>query len=756
MEVGYAFNALLMLVRDVSIYYHVRSSALSAGQITIDFNNVFGRHMESFYRRKNHITDAMWEHELGGDASVDIRTVRKWLGPRDRKLQTILDDRLAARGRRDEYTCEWFQRYLLDFSRGKDDILAVTGPAGCGKSVLAGWITERLQRPLGRKTHQTLSYTVGEYLWPFTLHSLPCLRANNLRVEADIPSKTGSISIAKNLILQLLESNVGNVALFNALVKVHEMSLEPKEASQLEKALWNALDTGLGSIVAKSENLMIVVDGLDEVRGGEKTAIAIRDHLARLSLNHPTVQSIILSRDPVTTSTKAKIQKLEITSDRTHSDLQHMTEHALQNYTHYRDLDGFKQEGTAEQISHASKGNFLWVILTVLFLRQETSQEAFMKAVKAVKDAPKSLSETIEKIINTLDFSKSHTKLLLSWMLVAERPLTVTEVNCFLNVDLQKGTLHERAIDIKSELGQAYGSLVVIQNGFVRFRHSAIWAHLARIQADGKKLLTHKDGQTDLTMRLLTYCKHSLTKVYEPAFTPVDMVDVDELFHKHSLLEYAVRNWTIHFRNSSMYRDTGSYELSNEFKAIFPSSTHLAMLEWTCWETQSSTIEAIAMHKVALRIRESVFTEKHESVLQTLIICGNLYRKVSNVHEAGTCFYRASHIGQQILHKNSTVTITCATTFLTVTESIFITKRTELVTRKEEVLKYVIGACKHQYGKTSDIVIRYYKVLAQLYVEIHEEQSAEIIWRELHEIIILRHGKGSEVCLPTGVVSRSV
>lgn len=567
-----------------------------------------------------------------------------------------------------------------------------------------------------------------------------------MNIEADIPSKTSSISIAKNLILQLLESNVGNVALFNALVKVHDMSLDSKDTTQLGKALWNALDTGLGGIVAKSENIMIVVDGLDEVHGGEQTVKTIRDHLAAISMKHSTVQTVILSRDPVTSSNRAKIQKLEITSDHTHSDLQHMTEHALKHYAHFHNLEEFKREGIAEQISHSAKGNFLWVILTAMFLKQETTLEGFMKAVKTVKDSPKSLSDTIEKVINTLDFSKSHTKLLLSWMLVAERPLTVAEVSCFLNVDLQKGTLHERALDIKSELGNAYGSLVVIQNGFVRFRHSAIRSHLAKSQADAKKLLSHKDAQTDLTMRLLAYCKFSLTKAYEPAFSPVDMVDVDELFHKHSLLEYAVRNWTIHFRSSSLHRLTGSYELSNEFKAIFPSSTHLAMLEWACWEMQSSTVDAIGMHDLALRVRESVFTEKHESVLQTIIVCGNLHRKISSVQEAGTCFYRASHIGQQILHKNSSITITCATTFLTVTESITTTKRTEFVSRKEEVLKYVIVACKHQYGKTSDTVIRYYKVLAQLYVEIHEEKEAEIIWRELHEIIILRHGKGSEVC----------
>lgn len=104
----------------------------------------------------------MWTSQLQDEnESVDIRTVRKWLSVRDNTIQNILNDRRSVRGQRDEYTCDWFQRYLLDFSRGKDELFSVTGPSGCGKSVLAGWIVERLQRPLGRKTHTTLSYIVG-------------------------------------------------------------------------------------------------------------------------------------------------------------------------------------------------------------------------------------------------------------------------------------------------------------------------------------------------------------------------------------------------------------------------------------------------------------------------------------------------------------------------------------------------------------------------------------------------------------------
>lgn len=159
---GQAFNDMVLLVSDVAIHYRGAASG-SYVEVNFDFNIKFGKHMEKFYRRKNHITDAMWEYQLDDSVSIDIRTIRKWLSTRDNTIQSILDDRLSARGQRDEYTCDWFQRHLLDFSRNKDDVFAITGPPGCGKSVLAGWIIERLQRPLGRKTHATLSYMIGTY-----------------------------------------------------------------------------------------------------------------------------------------------------------------------------------------------------------------------------------------------------------------------------------------------------------------------------------------------------------------------------------------------------------------------------------------------------------------------------------------------------------------------------------------------------------------------------------------------------------------
>lgn len=160
-EVGDAFKTLLVLLREIAVYYQLKINDIPSNQVSLDFGAAFGRHLEAFYKRKNHIVDSMWEYTLGDNISVDIRTIRKWLVPNDRIVRTIVDDSLAARAHRDEFSCEWFQRPLLDFSRGEEDVMVINGPAGCGKTFLSGWILERLQWPLGRKTYSTISYSVG-------------------------------------------------------------------------------------------------------------------------------------------------------------------------------------------------------------------------------------------------------------------------------------------------------------------------------------------------------------------------------------------------------------------------------------------------------------------------------------------------------------------------------------------------------------------------------------------------------------------
>jgi tetratricopeptide (TPR) repeat protein len=488
---------------------------------------------------------------------------------------------------------------------------------------------------------------------------------------------------------------------------------------------------------------MIVIDGLDE-RAGSDTAATISNHVSALASKHRDVKAIFLSRNPlVFTKTKAKV--FAITPDHTHNDIRHITNHALHGYEHFEKHTDHEQEAIVDKLADAAHGNFLWVQLLAKKLKLETSHEAFHKAVNAAKESEKSVEELIHALVSTAtsSFSKPESLLLLSWLLVAQRPLTLVELKGLLQVDLQKKTLVERKGDVSDEINSSYGTLLRIENGIVRFRHGAFREHLVKMQTKGDKLQHIPIAQADFTKRLLAYCKLRLKNPHSVSLEYPETSDIDNLFLHNALLEYATRNWIWHFQASSLYKPTGPFGFPEEFKGIFPNSVQFALTEWSSWGSLYSYFDQVRIHGLALRIREEIFTANDESVLQNIIICGQLHKKLSNITEASSYFYRASRIGQLILKAHSTVTISCATTFLEITETVTSTTRTELITRKEELLQYVITASKHKYGKTSDMVIRYTRTLAELYVSIHEEHKAEKIWRELREIMIVRYGKGS-------------
>ena len=94
--------------------------------------------------------------------TVPVHSIRGWLSPTDRIMRRLESDPTDEKTYREEFTAEWLQRPLLEFLHSKHRAMTLTGPMGSGKSVLSAWITDRLQRPIGRKVYQAIDYIIGK------------------------------------------------------------------------------------------------------------------------------------------------------------------------------------------------------------------------------------------------------------------------------------------------------------------------------------------------------------------------------------------------------------------------------------------------------------------------------------------------------------------------------------------------------------------------------------------------------------------
>ena len=565
--------------------------------------------------------------------------------------------------------------------------------------------------------------------------------------ENDVPSENTSIAMVQSLLLQMLDLSIGDTALYKQLERAYERAGHLGSYSGLEDDLWDAFNTGIQTIASRKAKLVIVVDGLDgNLEGGEAfSTTRIFDRLCSLTEKRPTIRSIVFSRSSFPKHDGTQV--LQIKADHVRDDIGRLIKEALAKIPHFGRRNNQEKDKVIDWLLDTAKASFLWAFLvTQLLLAEKSNEKGFQNVVDHL---PTTVDAALEWVVSQLDFNKWETKHIFAWITAAERPLTLSEMRELLEVHVEKRTLVEHQSDVREALAMC-GPIVQVRNGIIRLRHRWIRDFIIQKANQNKLFMPLKTAHTDLTIRLITLVRICLHNRHEePSLDMVDFARVEKMFHSHALLEYAVRQWTYHFRQSSMTYQDGCVEVTPDFKNLFPESSFFVLVEWACWTPQTTIRDAIHMHELSLRVREAIFGKNHASVLQCLIVLGILHRSLENATESATWFYRASVCGQASLHKHSTITVTCTEWFLTITERLTFTSRTDLAIYCESMLRFIIKI-KEEEHEHSDVVIRYYKRLAKLYINIKEEGNATKIYGELHRISVLRFGRSSREAKEAG------
>lgn len=708
-------------------------SGMTSGSASLDIFELFGETIEGFRTRQSSVIELIWESQIENEdfedgEALDVKVLSRWLSPQDRVLATLNRDHSFFVDQQVEMTCIWFQKHLSRFLQSDKSFLLVTGQPGAGKTTLAGSIVERLQRPVNRKQVDTLFCSLSP----------------------DVPTTATSLAVVKSLLSQLLSQRVGNMGMYYALFRAYHHCRTSGDLKTYEDHLWQALGDTLKQPLDGGNDLVMVVDGLDEIESSQSASIqaagaissaALLDKLVSVTNNGQRVRLITLS-STAKMPAQANGMLHQVSREDIRDDLHAVALRALVHNRNFHSKAGNEQEALLDRIIQAANGSFLWTILACELLNSQKSVDQITSTLQNLESSKPSVRDLVHKLFTYFD-TTSNAKTLLSWILAAERPLTTEEIHILFMVDVKTGTLTDNGVNVHETL-QALKPFLSLNEHIVRFRHPIIHSALHDLAHQNKIAIPLKDSETDLLLRVLAYAKSTLRDKGEPTIDNDDPNVADRLFRQHRFLEYTVRYWVLHLQQSPlMPKNPAEFKPTGDLKKVLPDTTTLPILEQLVWSTELPLPQAIDLHLLAGNVRRAVFTENHPTVLQTYLAVATSYLLLFDNTHASSYFFRCTKISRTVLSDMHPLTLECANHFLRISETMVTTTRTEIMTHREEVLIILITAYERQYGSTSELVIQTRKLLAKLYASLKEEDKALEVFRLIQEATIQHYGRNS-------------
>lgn len=322
-------------------------------------------------------------------------------------------------------------------------------------------------------------------------------------------------------------------------------------------------------------------------------------------------------------------------------------------------------------------------------------------------------------------------------MTSAERPLSISDVRKLLSTSVGEEDVADHSPDIHSTMHNVE-PLMTFTDGIVRFKHHEIHRTIFSLLDTGKISVPTETPHTDLLLRVLKYSRTVLDEELDPTFDEYSSESMERLFRDNTLLPYASRYWILHVQ-----RLGGVSKLPKNFNKILPNVTILSLIERTLYTLELPLPQNLDLNKTALQVRQSTLPELSPAVLQTTLNTAILYETMSKPLEAAPLYYSAMKTSKNLLSNYHPLPVELSYHYLNVTESHVESKRTEIMTRREEVYKILIVLLEKQYGKSSTQVIEVRTMLAQFYEYIHEEAHATEIYRTIHENTVQLYGKDS-------------
>ncbi|KAJ6051935.1 hypothetical protein N7460_002469 [Penicillium canescens] len=704
-----ALADLVTLVVCVATHFH--RLLLSSESVSVDIYSTFPSPINSFRGRCEHASELMWRHQLtregfNGDKAVGINTLKDWLQPEDPTLAHIIEAMAPSAQEREEGTCMWVKPFLTRFLKGEQQVLSIIGKPGSGKTVLSTVINDYLQHPVGGTKYTSI-------LAP---------------INGRIPASTAPSAVVKGILSQMFNKHLGNVQLYQVLADAYNRSQRTVDEASFDDLLWNALTHALQASLASARELVLIVDGVDEASCAER---ALLHRLHEAASKNSSMKLITLASQEVDSIVSQTT--VRATLGLIFDDVAAVTRRILHQSHAFNTMSDEDQELTVARITEASDGSFLWAKLTAKRVRDEhlPNKSALSKSAESIVKAGYKITDHVSHTLQPkLD---EDTKKILVWLATASRPLSQQELAALLSMQPNKADIVERGnIDLLQVL-KPVASLVFFQNNLVYLRHAQVRVAILDVFSKGKLLPVIKDRNVDFAQRLLLYAKHSVTDSHEPSLDPLNGRVTEHLLEKHPLLDFALRYWPSYVKIA--FGCTNDQEVTTagkSLRSVFPTSPTVPLLEMTVWASKT-TPSLRSIHRVQTLLYREILNGNHPATLQAIISQALFHRQIytSVPAESGQIFYEAAIICQKMLSIRHLVTMQMAQFFLESTAEQVTESKTEVMTRRVEMLQLLVECYKVHYGGTSVMVTSTLMQLSEHYASINEHRKAQEITMSL-------------------------
>ncbi|KAJ5740279.1 hypothetical protein N7493_000151 [Penicillium malachiteum] len=443
-------------------------------------------------------------------------------------------------GDRVEGTCNWFLSHV-NFRRWLEQEsgpLLVSADPGCGKSVLARYLVDDI---LPRTSHATVCYFFFKDQDQNTVRQALCALLHQLFSQNPL------------LIEHAMESFKMNGP------KLIDSTME----------LWTILEKVIKD--PQTGPVTIVLDALDECAELEFANLVQNVKRFSLQSDHGRMRFLLTSRpyEQIIDSFRDLLSDFpyiripgEENSDEIGQEVSHVIRYRVEQLAKEKGLSDLVKTHLAERLLTVTHRTYLWVYLVFDYLKNTH----FKKTVKGVDSTiltlPASVNEAYEQILNKSG-KREVVRRVLSIILAASRPITVSEMNIALNVNDQLTCIHNLDLegndDFRVGLRTVCGLFISIHHDKIYFLHQTAREFLL---ADVVSLVHHDSSsgsdlkwEKSITSQYAHYVLAEICVVYLDALNECgnsrelenDRKDRgDRVVDLRAFLDYASINWGAH------------------------------------------------------------------------------------------------------------------------------------------------------------------------------------------------------------------